>query len=135
MSYLVHVLFKPYNLSNVGAQNQSLFKQCKKFKIRKHFQIRKLSSQKLTYSLSLKKSYLIQKLSILVDISNLSCTGVKSSFTRAVISRQRLWWFLKKYLLLDRRKVQAIEFFGGLTAFYRPCKHFIASHKFKQSIS
>ena len=28
MSYLVHVLFKPYNLSNVGAQNQSLFKQC-----------------------------------------------------------------------------------------------------------
>ena len=43
MSYLVHVLFKPYNLSNVGAQNQSLFKKCKfwrlkKLKSRKHFQ-------------------------------------------------------------------------------------------------
>ena len=28
MPYLVHVLFKPFNLSNVDAQNQSLFKQC-----------------------------------------------------------------------------------------------------------
>ena len=28
MPYLVHVLFKQYYLSNVDAQNQSLFKQC-----------------------------------------------------------------------------------------------------------
>ena len=28
MPYLVHVLFKRYYLSNVDAQNQSLFKQC-----------------------------------------------------------------------------------------------------------
>ena len=63
-----------------------------------------LGSQKLTYSFEFEKTYLIQKLSILVDISNLSCTGVKSSFTRAVISRQRLWWFLKKVLAPRQEK-------------------------------
>ena len=35
MPYLVHVLFKQYNLSNVDAQNQSLFKQCNLSSVKK----------------------------------------------------------------------------------------------------
>ena len=92
MPYLVHVLFKPFNLSNVGAQNQSLFKQCNFSNVKngKSGNISKSGNEvlkNLLIALSLTKSYLIKKLSILVDISNLSCTGVKSPFKRAVISR------------------------------------------------
>ena len=55
MSFLVHVLFKPNNLSNIGAQNQSLFKQCNFSTMYKNnnqetFPNQEFKSQKITYS-------------------------------------------------------------------------------------
>ena len=67
MPYLVHVLFKPFNLSNVGAQNQSLFKQCNLSNVKngKSGNISKSGNEvhkNLLIALSLTKSYLIQKI-------------------------------------------------------------------------
>ena len=89
MPYLVHVLFKQYYLSNVDAQNQSLFKQCNLSNVKnsKSGNISKSGNEVLKNFEFDKIIFDTKKLSILVDISNLSCTGVKSPFKRAVISR------------------------------------------------